>query len=306
MRIISGDEIDHAGSARDLIETLRRAYRSSTIVPEPTRLLMERPVGEQGWFNLYPAWTDFLSQGHADRGYIGCRLAIDLFKAQQPTSGSSIYILFSGNSGVPIALIDGVRLSQRRRSAVLALATQYLAREDSQRLLVLSPPSFFPMIMQAYAAVRPIKFVLLEPEHLDMCRRLAAIPALSHISFSTSPELATAAQSADIIVLGEDAQTKPFSELPFSPDTLAEGVHIDMVGNVRDLVQPLNAVSRYFQAERTDEGDPFFDDVAADLAELTRGEKAGRRFYGQVTLFQEGQTAGLGDFAAAGHFFLRT
>ena len=40
------------------------------------------------------------------------------------------------------------------------------------------------------------------------------------------------------------------------------------------------------------------DDIAADLFELTRGERAGRRFYDQITLFKSVGTA-VEDLAAA-------
>ena len=40
------------------------------------------------------------------------------------------------------------------------------------------------------------------------------------------------------------------------------------------------------------------DDVAGDLFDLTRGERAGRRFYDQITLFKSVGTA-LEDLAAA-------
>ena len=40
------------------------------------------------------------------------------------------------------------------------------------------------------------------------------------------------------------------------------------------------------------------DDIAGDLLELTRGEKAGRRFYDQITLFKS-VGAALEDLAAA-------
>ncbi len=40
------------------------------------------------------------------------------------------------------------------------------------------------------------------------------------------------------------------------------------------------------------------DDIAGDLFELTRGDRAGRRFYDQITLFKSVGTA-LEDLAAA-------
>lgn len=312
MRILSAEDIDAAAPVRDLLETLRRAYRSQTIVPAPSRLALQRPDGT-GTLTLAPAWTDFSGQGHSDRGYIGCSLMLDLpagtassaaSQAASPQAGA--YLLFSGKTGQPIALLDGVRLAQRRRAALCGLSAQYLSREDSARLLVLSPPSFFPLIMQAYAAVRPIRSVLLEPTETEMCRRLSALPGLSHIDFRTSPELSSAATGADIICIGEAAQGGDLSWLPFTADDLPEGVHLDLLGGTPDLVRALNDSARIFQAEAPEDPAAAGWEITATFRELTRGEKAGRRFYGQTTVFHEGRMSGLGDFATAGHVFLRS
>ena len=53
-----------------------------------------------------------------------------------------------------------------------------------------------------------------------------------------------------------------------------------------DIVQPLES------------GVLDADDIAGDLFDLTRGERAGRRFYDQITLFKSVGTA-LEDLAAA-------
>ena len=60
-----------------------------------------------------------------------------------------------------------------------------------------------------------------------------------------------------------------------------------------DFVQPLRA------------GLIGEDDIAADLAELTQGEKAGRRYYDQITVFKSVGTA-LEDLAAAALVFARS
>ncbi len=103
---------------------------------------------------------------------------------------------------------------------------------------------------------------------------------------------------------------------------LTPGPHLDLVGAFRPELRESNdeAVrkARFFVDTRggtlSEAGDMVqpieagiisADDVAADLFELCRGEKAGRRFYDQITLFKSTGTA-IEDLATAIHIFRKT
>lgn len=92
MRIISSDEIDACLDDRSVLETLRRAYRSNTVVPRTAPMPLTRLGGLSGALSLQPAWTDFAAQGDVSRGYIGCALALDL--PERPGPAASLYVLF--------------------------------------------------------------------------------------------------------------------------------------------------------------------------------------------------------------------
>ncbi|WP_228870112.1 hypothetical protein [Roseibium aggregatum] len=87
------------------------------------------PIGrlnqQQGALTVQPAWTDFTQQGDVKRGYIGCSLALDL--PEQTGLSSSLYLLFSGSGGQPIALLDGMRLTVWRTAGLHALGASYLS-----------------------------------------------------------------------------------------------------------------------------------------------------------------------------------
>ena len=112
--------------------------------------------------------------------------------------------------------------------------------------------------------------------------------------------ISCATLSAEPVIKGEWLQT---------------GQHLDLVGGFRPDMRETDDTAirraRIFVDTRagacTEAGDivqPIeagvldSDDVAADLFELTRGERAGRRFYDQITLFKSVGTA-IEDFAAA-------
>ena len=98
-------------------------------------------------------------------------------------------------------------------------------------------------------------------------------------------------------------------------DWLEEGAHVDLVGGFRpDMREADDKVverSRVFVDTRegalSEAGDIMqpiesgvlnVDDIAGDLFDLTRGDRGGRRYYDQITVFKSVGTA-LEDLAAA-------
>ncbi|WP_417688386.1 ornithine cyclodeaminase [Roseibium sp.] len=298
MRLISSDEIESTLTFPEVIETLRRAYRSATIVPEPARFSIERTGGNASTMTMSPAWTNFALQGHDDRGYIGCSLSIDTADAKSPAS--SAYLLMSGKHGQPVALLDGIALAGWRHCAQHALAVHYLAREDATRLLVLGSPPRFAQMLEAYRCVRDIRSVLFIGDANETCRNLTASSTFPKTTFACTDDIEGALEGADVICVHGDGLA-----LLGSHD-VQSGVHVDLVNTADELPQRLLEAARLFVGDRHDSIASGLEDVAADLRELTQGTKAGRRFYGQVTLFMSGDSNGLPDLATAGHVFLRT
>lgn len=314
MRIVSSEDIETVLLPRELVETLRRAYRSDTITPDPTRQDIER-VGEiSGKMRLSPAWTNFRAQGHTDRGYIGCGITVEVpaetrDDAVSSVSQSDVYMLFSGQNGRPIALFDGARLAQWRQSALHALAVHYLSRADASYLLILDPEALSFRQLSSILSVRDIRHVLFMDHPVtgaspgsaeQIVRSFGSHADFGKIHFSSTDDLKGAVTGADV-VLATDRTLGLLEECP-----PPEGSHISVVGDTPNVPDSLMSAARLFVGDRQDWVAQTLDDVAADLRELAQGQKAGRRFYRQITLFAGGDTSGLADFATAGHVFLRS
>ncbi len=135
MRVITAAEIDGALTFRDLVETLRSAFRADIETPVRHHHTIARPDGADATLLLMPAWNDFAAQGHSQRGYIGVKI-LSVFPDNGRISKPSImgtYMLMSGQSGGPLAVLDGPAITLWRTAAASALAASYLAREDSKR-----------------------------------------------------------------------------------------------------------------------------------------------------------------------------
>jgi ornithine cyclodeaminase/alanine dehydrogenase-like protein (mu-crystallin family) len=318
MRIITGSDIAEALTFPELIETLRSAFRAGAVVPVRHHHRIALPDQPDATLLLMPAWSDFAAQGHSGRGYVGVKI-VSVFPGNAEHGRpalSGIYLLMAGRSGAPLALIDGQALTLWRTAAASALAASYLARHDSSRLLMVGAGALAPYLIDAHATVRPISEVLIWNRHPERAEKLAARLAGRRYTVAATAELEEAVRGADIV------SCATLSREPLVHGAwLAGGTHLDLVGaftpEMREADDAVVERARLFVDTRAgalhEAGDlvqPLAsgliaeEDIAADLFELARGEKAGRRYYDQITLFKSVGTA-LEDLAAAIHVFAR-
>ena len=220
------------------------------------------------------------------------------------------YLLLDGKTGAPQALIDGPMLTLKRTAAASALASSYLSRPDCERLLMVGTGALAPHLIMAHASVRPICNVLIWGRSPDKAARLAKRLDRSAFRVDHTEDLEGAARGAEVISCAT-LSTEPLVR----GDWLQPGQHLDLVGAFKPDMRETDdaAIRRARVFVDTREGalkeagdivqpiasgalDPA--DIAGDLFELTRGERAGRRFYDQITLFKSVGTA-LEDLAAA-------
>lgn len=303
MRVISAGEVETALDFESLVERLRQAFRRDTVAPVRHHHTVET-AKQDATLLLMPAWQP--------RQHIGIKLAtVFPDNAEQGLPAvMAVYVLLDGKTGSPLALIDGPILTVRRTAAASALASRYLSRPDSERLLMIGTGAMAPHLILAHATVRPIRNVLIWGRDPSKAEKLARRLDRKDFRVAHTTDLESAVRGAHVI------SCATLSRDPLVPGAwLQPGQHLDLVGGFRpdmretdddairrarvfvdtragatkeagDIVQPLES------------GVLSPDDIAADLFELTRGEKAGRRYYDQITLFKSVGTA-IEDLAAA-------
>ena len=318
MRIITGSDIAEALAFPELIETLRSAFRAGAVAPVRHHHTIALPDQADATLLLMPAWSDFAAQGHSGRGYVGVKI-VSVYPGNAERGRpalSGVYLLMAGGSGEPLALIDGQALTLWRTAAASALAASYVARHDSRRLLMVGAGALAPYLIEAHAAVRPIREVLIWNRHGERAEKLAARLAGRRYSAAATEDLEGAVRGADIVSCATLSR-EPLVRGAWLPG----GLHLDLVGaftpQMREADDAAVERARLFvdtRAGALKEGGDLVqplaagliseEDIAADLFELTRGDKAGRRFHDQITLFKSVGTA-LEDLAAATHVFAR-
>jgi len=293
MRVLGYSETVAVLDFPPLVEALRQAFRKGGI-DAPAADLYTIPVtpGHEGSLIVLPAWQPGKK--------FGVRLTMvfpGTVMPQRPTRHGS-YLLCDGRTGEQLALFDGPALTARRTAAASALAASYLARPDSERLLMIGTGALASHLVEAHASVRPIHNVLIWGRDPDKAARLARRLDRRQMKVAPAGNLEQAVRGAHIICCATSSH-----EPILRGEWLPEGVHVDLVGGrtpqMREADDETMHRARIFvdtrEAAETQAGDiagPLAAgvitsfDIAGDLFELTRGDRAGRRFNNQITLFK--------------------
>jgi alanine dehydrogenase len=304
MRVMNASEVEAALETEALVEQLRQMFRAGAEVPLRHRHTVPVLGGAEASLLLMPAWQ-------VGR-YMGVKI-VTVFPTNAEKSLPSVmaaYVLLSARTGEPLAMIDGHTLTLRRTACASALAAKYLARPDASRLLMVGTGELAPHLVLAHARVRPIKEVLIWGRTPAKAERLAHNLTGRRMRVSATTDLEGAVRGADII------SCATLSKEPLVRGAwLREGQHIDLVGGFTPEMREADdeAIDRArvfvdtYSGALKEAGDivqPMQkgiltrEAIAGDLAELTQGRVAGRRFHNQITLFKSVGTA-IEDLAAA-------
>ncbi|WP_253443201.1 ornithine cyclodeaminase family protein [Halomonas sp. Y3] len=302
MRVVSAAEVAEALPWEPLVQRLAHTFREGVESPPRHHHAMHRPDGEATLL-LMPAWEK--------AGYIGVKM-VNVFP-QNADHGlpaiAGVYLLSEGAHGRPLACLDGSELTRRRTAAASALAARELAREDAETLLVVGTGKLAPMVIEAHAAVRPIRRVRIWGRSAEKAEALAAEYA-ERFETSAVGDLEAATREADIVSC-VTLSTAPLIRGAW----LTPGTHLDLIGAFRPSMRETDAdclarsevfVDTYAGArgeagdilQAMEEGAFSFDAIRAELAELLRAEKSGRSSPEAITLFKS-VGASLEDLAAA-------
>jgi alanine dehydrogenase len=308
LRVLGADDIAAALTYPALVDALRDAFRHDITVPVRHHHTVPRP-GRDATLLLMPAWT--AGGPPADR-FLGCKIVTvfpDNAATQKPSLHGS-YLLMSGSTGEPLALIDAPALTAWRTAAVSALAATYLARPDASHLVMIGAGALAPHLIRAHAAVRPIKRVTLWNRTHGRAVALAFGLAVTGIEAMIADDLESAVAEADIVSCAT-LSTAPL----IRGEWLRPGTHVDLVGGFTPKMREADneAVKRarvYVDTRAgalTEAGDIVVPlrrhvigrkDIRGDLFDLCRDKAKGRTADKQITLFKSVGSA-ISDLAAA-------
>jgi ornithine cyclodeaminase len=306
VRLIDRDAIDGVLDFPAVIDALASAFAGGFIGPARHHHTLDQNSGATQL--LMPAWTNDLPRPGS---FLGTKI-VSIFpqnSAQRIAAVNGSYVLQSGETGLPLAVFDGTRLTHWRTAAVSALGSRYLARPNACRLLVCGAGALAPMLIVAHGTVRAIEKVFIWNHHRAGAEKLVGMFRAEGWDAHVAEDLPRAVAQADIVSCATLAR-EPF----LRGDWLSPGAHVDLVGSFNLRMREADAVTLqrariFIDTARalTEGGDVALaiaaheiaqEQVAGGLAQLIAGSIAGRRDAQEITLLKSVGTA-IADLAVA-------
>lgn len=214
-----------------------------------------------------------------------------------PTIGA-LYVLSDYETGFPIAVMDAGFITGLRTAAASAVATRYLAREDSKTLGIFGTGVQAEFHALAIPPVRAVERILIWGSSPEKSRQFAERMQGRVDAVIEPGESLEAVAAADIVVTGTTA-TQPL----FSGGLVRSGAHVNGVGSHAPAARELDAelvarstvVVDTYEAAFAEAGDLLLaidegkitrQDVAAEVGEIVNGTKPGRQRPDEITLFK--------------------
>ena len=287
-----------------LIDALATAFGGDFEVPPRAHHEVLRPDSKPGTLLLMPAWQS--------GGSMGVKIAT-VFPdnaAQGLPAVFASYILMSAETGVPVAVFDGTEITLRRTAAASALASSYLSRSSSSKLLMVGTGNLAPHLIAAHATARQLTDICIWGRRREAAETLAGTLTASSYSVTVSDNLEQAVGQVDIISCATLA-----NEPLVLGEWLQAGQHLDLVGAYKPDMREIDsrAVSRadvYVDTrigamseageivQAINDGSFRESDIRGELKDLVSGNADGRTSDEAITLFKSVGTA-IEDLAAA-------
>jgi ornithine cyclodeaminase/alanine dehydrogenase-like protein (mu-crystallin family) len=210
-----------------------------------------------------------------------------------------VVLLYSGETGELIALIEADILGQMRTGAASGVATKYMARADASSVGIFGTGWQARSQLQAVCAVRPIRQVLAYSRTTERCEAFCSeMSQRLHVPVMPARRPEDVVRSADILITATTSR-----EPVFDGRWLVPGTHINAIGGNalirRELDEETLGRSHRIVVDSKDQAriecGEFLVAVEKgilcweaihELAEVVSGRLRGRDEASQITLFK--------------------
>jgi ornithine cyclodeaminase len=274
-----------------MAQTLATLARDEAV--NPLRHLLRLP-DRSGLMGMMPAYL-------ANINAVGIKV-ITVFprnEEEQHDSHQGGVMLFDGQQGRPLALVDAGAITAVRTAAVSGVATRLLARQDASDLAILGSGVQAASHLEAMLHARTIGRVRVWSRNLDHVQTFAQAESEKHgLRVEAMDSAKATVTGADII-----CTTTAASEPVLLGEWLSPGAHINAVGSsvpfARELDTPAVLQSRLFVDRRestlNEAGDFLFpkqegaiedEHIRGEIGEILLGRVKGRESNKEITLFK--------------------
>ena len=224
-------------------------------------------------------------------------------------------LLFSGETGELLSMMDASAITAIRTAAVSAVATRLLANEDAGDLAIIGAGVQAKVHLDALARVRTIRKVRVAARSLESAGKFAdEMTGKTGLEIEPANSVEAAIRNADLIVTATTSR-EPILKLEW----VAAGAHVNAVGSsiktTREIDTATMAAASLFVDRREStlnesgdylkaagEGAIGPEHIKAEIGEVLTGARQGRTSADEITLFK---SLGLGveDLASAEYLY---
>ena len=229
---LSGDDVDAAGAnmalALDVVENVLSLHARGK-VNLPSKVVLDMDERRHGRINAMPAYVG------GDVKMCGVKWVAG-FPNNPVRHGlpraNALIILNDPGTGLPLAIMEGTRISALRTGAVTGVGARYLAREDSRSIGLIGAG------VQARTQIEAVKLILPQIDEISVfdIRREAAAELKAWCRENYHDIVVTVAQSPEHAVVGADIViTATVADEPIvKAGWLKEGVLFVHVGSYQE------------------------------------------------------------------------
>lgn len=294
MRVIDRDEVARRLTYEVCIPLVRQAMIA--LSAGETRQLLRSiiPLADGHMFGIMPGAL-------GARAMFGAKL-ISIFPdnfAKGVSSHQGVVVLFDGESGAPVCIVDAGEITAIRTATASAVATDALARPDATGLAILGYGEQALTHARAMMHVRPITDITVWGRNAGRARAFAdAVSAELSVPAVPCADVQTAVADADIVCAVTSAR-----EPILLGRWLRPGTHVNLVGSGHagpvEADNDLVVMSRFIADSREGvlaQGAEFLharaaglvDDshVVGEIGQVLAGDLEGRQSADQITVYK--------------------
>jgi ornithine cyclodeaminase len=225
MRVYGADEILAAVPVGPLLDAVEAAYRDVAAGRDRSPLRFHVPLSH-GDLLLMPG----VREGGSGSSVKLVTVLPDNAARGVPTV-QALVVWFDGETGTPVAVLDGTTVTAMRTGAASGVATRLLARPDAAVLALLGSGGQAAWQVRAVLAARPIREVRVFSR--DAAARARFVAELARelgdgVRVAASDSARDAVSAADVVCCATTS-----SQPVFDADWLRPGVHVNAVGAFR-------------------------------------------------------------------------
>lgn len=295
MRVVTADQLHHALDYPGLVKALTDLFRRGADLSERLGLEQKLADGEINTWLVMPVWQF--------GRHFGAKL-VSIFPKNEVQHGvdsvQGLFLLFDGQTGVPLLVVDGAAITLHKTAANSAVAASFLARRDAKTMLMVGAGALAPHLIRAHLAVRKFKEILIWNRTPARAQAVIAKMKAMGISVSFVDRLEDGVRKADVI----SCATMTLEPL-IHGGWLKPGAHLDLVGGYRpDMREADDECVRRAAGIYVDTPWTVIDicgDITQPLAkgliersqivdtfQLARDDAPGRRSADDITFFKSG------------------